>query len=194
MAVPGWWRCRGGGTAAAARFAGGTGGRKWLGGRSCGPELIRPHPPRSGRCLQKTLPQVLRLCRDPALAIPGWGDGEAAALRGEEAAQRLPGVPDVLHRLVPTARGLYPSPVDARAGKGPDTAALEGSGEGKPRKTRGSDTAPRGRQCQEAAPGKPCQGWSLAGWEVRVDVAQLRSSFWHLVLCRGLGTEWDTGR
>lgn len=149
----GWWRCRGGGTAR----AGGTGGRKLLGGRSCGRELISPQPPGSGRCRQKTLPQVLPLCRDPALPIPGWGDGEAASLRGEEAAQRLPGVPDVLHRLVPTAQGLYPSRMDTGVGKGPDAAALEGSGEGRSRKTRGSDTVPDGRWCQAAAP------WLLGG-------------------------------
>lgn len=150
--------------------------------RGAGGEARRPFP---GRC---------RFARSPALAIPGWGDGEAASLRGEEAAQRLPGVPDVLHRLVPTAHGLYPSRMDTRVGKGPDTAPLEGSGEGKSRKPRGSDTAPYGRRCQASAPGKSCQGWSLAGWEVRVDVVQPTGSFWHLVTCRGLGAEWDTGR
>lgn len=104
------------------------------------------------------------LCREPALPIPGSGDGEVASLRGGEAAERLPGVPDVLHRLVPAALPvptcrqpplchrhhaaararlkLYPPRINAGVGKGPSTVAQDegggGAGEGKvPKNTWG---------------------------------------------------------
>lgn len=56
---------------------------------------------RAGGAALKTLPFL----PGASARHPGWGDGEADSVRGEEAAQRLPGVPDVLHWLVPTAQG-----------------------------------------------------------------------------------------
>lgn len=151
----------------------------------------------SGRCRHKTLAQVLPLCRDQRSPSPG--DGEAASLRGEEAAQRLPGVPDVLHRLVPPvstparAHGLHPSRTDTRVGKERDAAALVKENPPKRVALTQIPTAGGARR-QLRCSWKPCQGWSLAGWEVRVDVAQPRGGLWHLVPCRGLGTQWGTGR
>lgn len=70
-------------------------GTHWGQGRRAGDiaKKTLPQEPGGGHCFAGT----------QCSPIQGSGNGKAASLRGEEAAERLPGVPDVLHRLVPAA-------------------------------------------------------------------------------------------
>lgn len=143
-------------------------------GAKVGAWLVPPADPSPGARRQPPL------CRDPLLSIPGLGDGEAASLRGGEAAERLPGVPDVLHRLVPAPSPSQPAGSPRRAagpapwpgygssfihpeltlGLGRDLAPRlqGGSGEGKVPKTRGGDAASYCRR-QPAVPGGGSVAW-----------------------------------
>lgn len=158
---------------------------------------------------QRTLPQeAAGAVPGPSAARRGFGDGEAASYRGAAAAERLPGVPDVLHWFVPTARSshppgtatwlrLYPPQISAGVGKGPGTVAVGGLGEGKVPKTPWGDVVSYGRrQCHGSA--ASCRGAVLRPELGGVGGDGGRSVsgrwFWHLMTFCGWWMEQGRGK